>query len=101
MKLQKQNTAEERIEYLFNLIKKTKDADLLKNSVKMVEKIRKRYNLRLSQRQKQLFCKFCMHPYQNPKIRFKKIKKNTKFCLEKIVICDVCGKETRFNCGKI
>jgi len=93
--------AQERIKYLFELVKtknnNSYESSLKKNALKLIYKIRLRYNIRLSQTEKMSFCKFCFNPYKHPKIRFRKIKKNKETYLQKIIICENCGKEQRFT----
>ena len=46
------------------------------------------YKIPMKEKRK-LFCKYCLNPYKNPKIR---IKNNIK-----ITICNVCGKISRWK----
>jgi len=96
-KERKESNAKMRINYLFDLIENAKDTALKKNAIKMIEKIRKRHNVRLTSAQKSIYCKFCFNPYVKPRIRIKKIVKNKKRVVQKVVICDICGKERRFT----
>jgi RNase P subunit RPR2 len=89
--------ARQRIDYLFYLIKTNEDVLLRLNASKMIDKIRKRYNVRLTLKEKELFCKHCHNPFKTPLIRFKKIKKEGQYKLLKIIICEFCGKENRFS----
>jgi RNase P subunit RPR2 len=82
------NIAIERINYLFDLIKKTDDFDL--PAINAIEKIRKTFNIRLDKNQKEVYCKFCLTKYKNAKIRFKKIKKNGNKYLQKTIYCNNC-----------
>ncbi len=84
-----------RINYLFNLLLQSDEFD--KTAIKAIEKIRLKYNIRLSKDQKMVYCRFCKSKYINPKIRFKKIKKNHLSNMQKIITCDFCGKDRRFS----
>jgi len=56
--------------------------------IKMIQKLAKKYNIPLREKKK-TFCKKCLSPYINPKIRVnKKIKR---------VICKECGGIVRWK----
>ena len=99
MKKNTNSIARERIKYLFTLIDNI-DKDISESAIKMIKKIRTKYNIRLHQNEKEKFCKFCNKPYDNSKIRMRTIKKDNKKYLQKIVICDNCGKEQRYTFDK-
>lgn len=94
----KNSIATNRINYLFELLETTKDAELKTNAIKMIKRIRTRYNIRLTQNQKMSFCKYCLTPYSTKiKIRWKKIKASNESFFVKNIICERCGKETKFT----
>jgi RNase P subunit RPR2 len=105
MKQGKRNIAYERIEYLFELLekemKKKLDLEFLQNIVAMIYRIRKKFNIRLDQKQKMKFCKKCFAPYINPKIRIRKIKKDHIEHVQKIIICGYCEYESRFTIKEV
>jgi len=75
--------AEKQINDFFNNIKEKSLKD-----VKKIKRLAMSYKIKLGEKRK-LFCKKCLMPYKNPKIR---IKNKTK-----IVICENCKSISRWN----
>jgi len=74
---------EKQIESFFLEIKKKTSED-----IKKIKRLAMSYKIKLGEKRK-LFCKKCLMPYKNPKIR---IKNKTK-----IVICENCGFTARWK----
>jgi len=78
------------------LLKTAKDKTLKVSIVKNIISLSKRFNLRRSKDEKELYCKFCAKPIDSKsKIRIEKIKKNKEKILQKIIICGYCGKKQK------
>jgi len=87
--------AKDRKKDLIKLIKESKNENIKNNAVKQLLKLELKYNLGRTNEEKGLYCKYCKRAYSNPKIRIKTIKKNRNKVLQKIFICDNCGKEQK------
>ena len=75
--------AEKEIESFFKKISTKKPGE-----VKKIKRLAMRNSIKLGRYRKK-FCKFCLNPYKNPKIRI-----NNGI---KLVACDNCGKEVRWK----
>ena len=90
--------AKDRINYLFNLLRDNlNDYEFSKNIINMIYRLKQKFNIRLTQNEKEVFCKKCLKPYINPKIRFKIIIKNKEKFLQKKIICEFCNYEKKFS----
>ena len=77
MKKLSKTEAKKQIEFFFHDLENKTSKD-----VKKIKRLAARQNISLREKRK-MFCKKCLNPYQNPKIRIKnKIKKFT---------CEKCG----------
>ena len=75
--------AKEQIEEFFENIK-----DKFPKDVKKIKKLAMSYKIPLKDKRK-LFCKKCLHPHKNPKIRIKNKMK--------IITCEGCGYVSRWK----
>jgi len=89
--------AKNRKSELINILQKSKDIKLKNSCVKQIINISEKFNLRKTKIEKELYCKYCKTAHLKPKIRIKRIQKNKKSILQKIIICDNCGKQQKIN----
>ena len=75
--------AREKIEEFFRNLK-----DKTSKEVKKIKRLAMSHNIPLKEKRK-LFCKKCLSPYKNAKIRIKNSRK--------IIICEECGKVSRWH----
>jgi RNase P subunit RPR2 len=81
-KLSKEDAKKEIAEFFANIREKTPE------EIRKIKKIAMSSSIQLKELRKK-FCKKCLMPYKNPKVR---IKNKTK-----IVVCNNCGYTSRFK----
>jgi RNase P subunit RPR2 len=79
--------AKKRMEEVFSDIDKKDSSD-----IKKIKKIVMSANIPLKEKRK-LYCKFCLKPYKNPKIKIKDGMKR--------IMCDRCGFISRWKLKKL
>ena len=95
VKQARKEIARERIRLLLDMAKEVRDKDpgLSRRYVQIVERIRKRFNIRRTDEMKRAYCKRCLTYWtvgKTVKIRY---DKKNKF---KLYICQVCGKVYKY-----
>ena len=95
LKQARKEIAKERIELLLGMARQTVDKDikLSRRYIQLIEKIRKRFNIRRTDEMKRLYCKKCYTYWKVGKTLKIRYDKKNKF---KLYICQACGKVYKY-----
>lgn len=90
--------AQERKNELLELLKKTKEQEFKNNIIHQIALLSSRHALRRTKNEKNIYCKYCKTAFNSKtKTRIRGFKKDKTKKLQKMFICDNCGKEQRIT----